>query len=152
MASDGNKEARDMFNNIIAGGGIEVLEQMAAFAEARHGLLAGNIANLDTPGYKTRDLSVETFQQRLKEAIEQQKTQPAYAEEPLSPGIITTGDGDPMSEVKETMKSILFHDQSDVGLEQQVTEMANNQFMHNMAIALMTAQFRQIETAISERI
>ena len=33
-----------------------------AFTEARHSVLAGNVANLDTPGYKTRDLSVETFQ------------------------------------------------------------------------------------------
>jgi len=57
-----------------------------------------------------------------------------------------------MRDVKDSMKSILYHDQSDVGLEQQVTELANNQFMHNMAVALMTAQFRQLETAISERI
>ena len=137
-----------MFNSIVAGSGISVLEQVAAFAEARHGLLAGNIANLDTPGYKTRDLSVETFQQRLKEAIDLQQTQ----QQPVSPGIITSGDGDPMSEVKESMKSILFHDKSDVGLEQQVTELANNQFLHNMAIALMSQQFRQLETAISERV
>ena len=39
-----------------------VLEQVVNFTEARHGVLAGNIANLDTPGYKTRDLSPELFQ------------------------------------------------------------------------------------------
>ncbi len=137
-----------MFNSVISGGTVGVLEQVAAFAEARHGLLAGNIANLDTPGYKTRDLSVETFQARLKEAIQRQKTETAVS----SPGLITSGNGDPMSDVKDSMKAILFHDESDVGLEQQVTELANNQFMHNMAIAIMNQQFRQIETAISERI
>jgi len=143
-----------MFNSIMAGSSIGVLEQVAAFAEARHGLLAGNIANLDTPGYKTRDLSVDTFQQRLKEAIETRKSPP---QQPASPGMITAdaGDplgGDPLREVKESMKTILFHDQSDVGLEQQVTQLANNQFMHSMAISLMSHQFRQLETAISERI
>ena len=141
-----------MFNNIISNSNVNVLQQVAAFAEARHGLLAGNIANLDTPGYKTRDLSVETFQERLKEAIDLQRTNPAGAGQPLSPGLVGSGDGDPMSEVKETMKSILYHDQSDVGLEQQVTELANNQFMHSMAVALMNQQFRQLETAIREQV
>ncbi len=137
-----------MFNSIMADSTVGVLEQVASFAEARHGLLAGNIANLDVPGYKTRDLSLDTFRDRLKAAIETQKTQ----QQPISPGFVTSGDGDPMSEVKESMKTILFHDQSDVGLEQQVTELANNQFMHNMAIALMSHQFQQLETAISERV
>ncbi len=139
-----------MINDILAGSNIGALEQMAAFAEARHGLLAGNIANLDTPGYKTRDLSVETFQTRLREAIEKQRTQ--GQQQSRYEDIFTTDQGDPMRQVKDSMKSVLYHDQSDVGLEQQVTELANNQFMHNMAVALMTQQFRQLETAISERI
>ena len=139
-----------MFNSIMAGSSVNVLQHVAAFAEARHGLLAGNIANLDTPGYKTRDLSVENFQEKLKEAIEYQRT--TLANGHASPGFVTSDGGDPMSEVKESMKSILFHDESDVGLEQQVTELANNQFMHNMAVALMNQQFRQIGTAISERL
>jgi flagellar basal-body rod protein FlgB len=139
-----------MINDILAGSNIGALEQMAAFAEARHGLLAGNIANLDTPGYKTRDLSVETFQTRLREAIEKQRTH--AQQQSRYEGIFSTDEGDPMRDVKDSMKSVLYHDQSDVGLEQQVTELANNQFMHNMAVALMTAQFRQLETAISERI
>lgn len=120
------------------------------FAEQRNALINSNIANLDTPGYKTRDLSVETFQTRLREAIEKQHTH--RQEQSRYEGIFSTDEGDPMRQVKDSMKSVLYHDQSDVGLEQQVTELANNQFMHNMAVALMTAQFRQLETAISERI
>ena len=41
---------------------IPALEQVVNFTEARHNVLAGNIANVDTPGYKARDLSVEDFQ------------------------------------------------------------------------------------------
>jgi flagellar basal-body rod protein FlgB len=137
-----------MLNNTIVGGQIDILAQTAAFAEARHGLLAGNVANLDTPGYKTRDLSLENFQARLKEAIEQA----AQPHEPLSPGLPRLAEGDPMRDVKETMKSILYHDQSDVGLEEQVMELANNQLLHNMAITLLNQQFRQLQTAISERV
>ena len=40
---------------------IPLLQEVASFAEARHHVLAGNIANVDTPGYRVRDLSPETF-------------------------------------------------------------------------------------------
>jgi len=59
-----------MLSSLFQSSSLPVLEQVVNFTEARHGVLAGNIANLDTPGYKTRDLSPETFQQQLKEAIE----------------------------------------------------------------------------------
>ncbi len=130
---------------------IPMLEQVVGFSQARHSVLAGNIANLNTPGYKTRDLSVDNFRSELKSALEAQK-QP---QKELSPGImagVASDSLDPMAEVKETMKAILYHDESDVGIEQQVVELGNNQFMHNMAISIMTSQFRLLETAISERV
>ncbi len=67
-----------MLSSIFQSSSLPVLEQVVNFTEARHGVLAGNIANLDTPGYKTRDLSPDLFQQRLKEAIETRN-------EPISP-------------------------------------------------------------------
>ena len=57
-----------------------------------------------------------------------------------------------MSEVRESIKSILYHDGSDVGIEQQITEMAKNQAMHNLAISVLSSQFRMLQTAISERV
>ena len=58
---------------------LPVLEQVVNFSQARHGVLAGNIANLDTPGYKTRDLSPELFQQNLKQAIERSHSPSPFA-------------------------------------------------------------------------
>ena len=48
---------------------IPVLEQVLNFTQTRHAVLAGNVANMDTPGYQTRDLSVDEFQTRLREAM-----------------------------------------------------------------------------------
>ena len=50
-----------------------VLEQVINFAQSRHTVLAGNVANMDTPGYQVRDLSVNEFQSRLADLIETQK-------------------------------------------------------------------------------
>ena len=50
------------------------------------------------------------------------------------------------------MKSILYHDESDVSLEKQIAEIAKNQARHNMALGIMTHQFHLLQTAISERV
>jgi flagellar basal-body rod protein FlgB len=134
-----------MFTQIVSSPTTLLLEQMAGFTENRHAILASNIANLDTPGYRVRDLSTETFQQRLKEATEAQR-------HPLSPGIRSYQTDEAMQRVRDSMKSILYHDESDVGLEQQVTELAKNQYLHNLAISIMRNQFRMLEVAISERV
>ncbi|TWT39409.1 flagellar basal body rod protein FlgB [Blastopirellula retiformator] len=137
-----------MSGSIFNASTIPVLEQVLNFSQSRHNLLAGNIANLDTPGYKVRDLNLNQFQSKLREAIEE-KNKP---NEPLSPGLIATRDSDPMRSVKESIPGILFHDESNVGIEQQVMEMTKNQIMHNMAISLMEQQMRLLQTAISERV
>lgn len=134
----------ELFNSTT----IPILEQVINFAQSRHNVLAGNVANMDTPGYRVRDLSVETFQDRLKEVLEARKLRP----EPWSPGVTSHRPNDPMREVKESTKSILYHDDSNVGLDQQVNEILKNQGMHNMAIAVMNSQFRLLQTAITERV
>ena len=54
--------------------------------------------------------------------------------------------------VKDSMKSILRHDGDDVSMEQQVNEMVKNQQQHNLAISIMSAQFRLLRAAITERV
>ena len=50
-------------------GSAPVLEQMLRFTDARHKLLAENIANVDTPGYRQKDLPLDNFQAALREQI-----------------------------------------------------------------------------------
>ena len=53
-----------------------------------------------------------------------------------------------MAEVAKSSRSILRHDMGNVNLESQVTEMAKNHIQHNMALTILTDQFRQLQTAI----
>ena len=59
--------------------------------------------------------------------------------------------GDQARSVREP-KTILYHDNSNKGVEFQVTEMVKNQMQHNMALSIMNNQIRLLETAISERL
>ncbi len=152
-----------MLSTLFNSSTVPVLEQVVNFTEARHGVLAGNIANLDTPGYKTRDISPVQFQKRLKEAVQHRREaaqSPTYtphydlagaqlAGRSPSTGAITVYDG--MNKVRESVKSVLYHDDSNVSIEQQVAEISKNQAQHNLAVSLMTAQFRLLRAAITER-
>ncbi|HCK40770.1 MAG: flagellar basal-body rod protein FlgB [Planctomycetaceae bacterium] len=143
-----------MFSSLINTSNVPVLEQVVAFTQTRHGVLAGNIANIDTPGYQTRDLSPELFQDKLKDAIEyRQKAaqSPTYAINAQLAGRPAVTGHDGMDQVRESMKHILFHDKSDVSIEKQVAELSKNQAQHNLALSLMTAQFRLLRAAITER-
>jgi flagellar basal-body rod protein FlgB len=141
-----------MLPNLFAGTTIPVLEQVVNFSEARHNVLAGNIANADTPGYRVRDLSTETFQNRLKEAIEIKRSSPQPDSHYVSPGEHRPTEAEAMQDVKESMKTILFHNDNDVGLDQQVAEVIKNQTQHSTAVAIMRSQFTLLQTAISERV
>ena len=137
-----------MAPNVVNNSSIAILEQVIQFAQSRHQVLAGNVANIDTPGYESRDLSVDNFQSALKRAIEERRS-PA---EPISPGLAVSEPGDPLRDVKDSIKHILFHDGSDVSLEHQVAEISKNQGLHNTAIAILSSQFQLLQAAISERV
>ena len=136
-----------MLSGLFDSTNIPVLGEVLNFAQARHGVLAGNIANVNTPGYRTRDLSEGAFQERLKEAISQ-----ARSGQPLSPGLASSQDGDPIRGVRASLENILYHDDTNIDLEKQVAEISKNQLLHNFALTVMTDQFALLESAISERV
>lgn len=136
-----------MLNEMFANSPIPVLEQLVNFSQSRHKILASNVANIDTPGYKTRDLSTEQFQNKLKSAIGERDTAATTA----NPGSMSPIHVDPFDKVREGMNNILYHDQSNVGIEQQVAEITKNHMQHNLALTIINSQFRLLQTAVSER-
>src|SRR5215207_1019319 len=125
---------------------IPVLQEVVAFTQARQPVLNGNITNIHTPGYRTRDLSVESFQDALKKQIAASKegdfTSPGH---PISP------QQEALYKVKDSMKNIVYHDGTNIDIEKQVVEANKNAYMHNLAITIMANQFQLLQSAINER-
>jgi len=134
----------------------QALEETIAFAERRHAILAGNLANMDTPGYKTRDLSVSGFQESLKELMAAQRS-PAMQPSPGDGSLdAVSGRRGPVlareqaiQEVRDASTQVVYHDGSDDNLETQIAQISKNQSMHTTAIALLKSQYRTLQTAIS---
>ena len=137
-----------MLPNLFSATTIPALGEVLNFAQARHTVLTGNIANVNTPGYRLRDLSQTEFQKKLKEAIAASQKNA----EPLSPGVAYSEPGDPMRQVRASLENLIYHDDTNIDLEKQVAEMAKNHLLHNFALTVMTDQFQLLQTAISERV
>ena len=54
-----------MLNRLFAGGSLPTLEALLSYASARQKVIAANIANVDTLGYRTRDLAAPDFRSAL---------------------------------------------------------------------------------------
>ncbi|MEX2092339.1 MAG: flagellar basal body rod protein FlgB [Pirellulales bacterium] len=151
-----------MLSTLFGTSSVPLLEQVVNFTEARHGVLAGNIANLDTPGYKTRDLSPELFQEKLQEAVEasHSSSAPTYgygsygnsASQSASSASRADRNFAAFDHVKDSYQSILRHDGVNVSMENQINEVVKNQQEHNLAVGILSNQFRLLRAAISERV
>jgi flagellar basal-body rod protein FlgB len=140
-----------MIPNMFDSSALPVLEQVVNFSQARHNVLAGNIANLDTPGYRTRDISPDEFRSRLKDAVEESRRPAADPTSSVNSAFDAEPAKNPFRDVKESLNSILRHDDGNVSMEQQIAELSKNQMQHNLAVNLLASQFRLLQAAISER-
>jgi flagellar basal-body rod protein FlgB len=137
------------FRALFDGTTVPVLEQVVNFDEARQALLAGNIANFDTPMYQARDMDVGSFKKKLAEAITRKHRPPG----PFSPDWpLKKGSSSAFGDDWPIDHPILYHDLNNVGMEFQVTEMAKNNMEFNTALNIMRHQMLLLQTAISERV
>ena len=127
-----------------------VLEQAILFTETRHKVLAQNIANLDTPYYREKDLSVEAFQEALSDAVQRQR----QTGSPFTMTASTSAEGREPAWTKpiETGRSNgLRHDESTISPDKLMAKLSKNTLMHNALVDLLAKQYRMLGAAIRGR-
>ncbi len=123
-------------------GSTPLLEQVVNFTSQRHRLLTENIANVDTPGYRQKDLSLGRFQQMLVQRLD--------ARDGGARGAVRFDDI--RSEVERPKRGILSYDHNNRSMEQVASDLAKNGLMHNVAIELLRKQYTQMEMALKDRL
>jgi len=140
-----------MFNT----GAMPALERLVQFTAARHKVIAHNVANLSTPGFRPRELDPADFQQALGEAIDRRRERFGGPR-----GDMNLQDTRQMHFTDESIElqpgfaddNILFHDRNNRSLEHQMKSLAENAMTHNLALEMMRNQFQMMRTAIRERV
>jgi flagellar basal-body rod protein FlgB len=95
----------------------------------RHQLIAGNLANVDTPGYKTRD--IRTFVGELDQAM--------------------TGEEVEFSPMSHELRGLMERpDGNNVNVDRESLLLAENQLHFQVAVQFLRAEFHRLSLAIRE--
>ena len=111
-----------MLDRLFSGGALPSLEAMLFYSSARQKLIAANIANVDTVGYRTRDLGEPDFRETLGGLLE---AGPAADAGPVKPN------------------------GNNVDLEIEMSKMVRNSALHSTAAALLAQQFALLREAVA---
>lgn len=98
------------------------------FRSERQKVISGNIANLNTPGYKTKDLS---FEQELHKAKNSNDLKLAVTHSNHIPFEIEGNKGPNRPEMFEVQGLEEQNDGNNVSLDQQISEMSKNAVLHD---------------------
>jgi flagellar basal-body rod protein FlgB len=108
---------------------MHLLEKFLDLAAQRQGLLSSNIANIDTPGYRTRDIDFHGELVRASQSEEAGPTEPLIRE---VPGLIARPDG------------------NNVSVDREGLLLSQVQLQFDAASQLVKDQFRLITMAIDK--
>ena len=103
---------------------VDHLEQYMDLLSTRQKLVASNVANIDTPGYKSKDID---FQFEFMSLLGGER--PNVID---TPGLQTKNDG------------------NNVSLDRETRLLAENSMRFNMAESLLRSQIQMVRTAIKE--
>jgi len=144
-----------MIDGVVNSDAIPVLERMIQFAGSRQRIIANNIANIDTPGFRPRDVSLKDFQAQLGEAIDESRETNGNSGGPLP-----LRDSQEVDFREHSLRlhpepagdNILFHDGNDRNLERMMQDMVENFFAFRTAAQFLRSRFDLIGRAIAERV
>ena len=133
---------------------VDVLTKTLSFLEARHRIIANNIANVNTPDFKAFEAPMSEFQRALSTAIEDHRRDPSRPFVlPETGNIRDTGSGLAVKAVqaKGEGASMLRHDGNNVSIEKEMSDLAENTLLYRTMTDLLRKQFMILQSAIRER-
>ncbi len=126
----------NVFNNV------DVLQQGLNASWMKNKVIANNIANVDTPGFKASSVSFESV---FKAAIGREFT----AKKTRSKHIDFSG-SDMQAVVAQDNSTTYRMDGNNVNIDAQNAEMAKNTIFYNALVQQLSSEFRKLQIAIRE--
>lgn len=125
------------------------LVKTLAFQEARLRMIAANVANAQTPGYRTKQLDVAGFQQSLREALDARSDGSDGIEVRHGNEVETDEQGHlRVTPSEEPVENVLFHDGTNVSIERQMSDLAQAGLWSELAGKLLHGEYEGLRKAI----
>ncbi len=123
-----------------------LMKKSLDFNSARHLLISSNIANMDTPGFRARDLD---FQEQLRQAVALEGTLPVKATDRahFGPSAGSLAGLSPLSfETAGEAKS----NGNNVNVDEEMSKLAANQLYYSAVVQMMSKRGDILASAVSE--
>lgn len=137
-------------SSITDRGATPALVKTLAYNEARLRMIAENIANIQTPGYRAKQLDKVAFQRALKEALANHGRDASEPFEVTVDGEVRTDQHGHLRVTPSTepVDNILFHDGTNLSVERQMADLAETGMAHQLATQLLRGRFEGLRKAI----
>ena len=131
-------------------GSTPALVTTLVYNQARLKMIGENVANVHTPGYRTKRLDKGAFQQALKEALK------SRGDDTSKPFVVKV-DGELQTDrhghlhvtpADKPVENILFHDGTNLSIERQMADLAETGMMNELATMLLRERFEGLRKAV----
>jgi len=130
LQADNEREEKMLFDKTT-----QILSASVYYSGLRHKVIANNIANADTPGYKALDIS---FKEQLEYLM---RTRRAGEKISLPPPVVVS---DRYSSIDGIRKDL-----NTVDIDREMADLSRNAILHNTYLEFLNNRFRILKTAIS---
>jgi flagellar basal-body rod protein FlgB len=127
-------------------GPMNLMERFMDLAVQRQSLISGNLANVDTPGYKTVDID---FEQELQSAIGQEGLSTEVTNVRHFSKKVDIEEGATGSP-REVDGLTLRNDMNNVNIDREMAEMSTNGLKFSTVAQLIEEKFRILKSAVLE--
>ena len=141
------------FEGLMNRGAMPALVSTWSFTQQRHKVIAENIANMSTPGYKAKRLDYAAFQQTLDKAMEKRGSDPRKPFVIDGPGQFQTDDKGRLVATPTTKPGLnaVRHDGTNMSVEREMSDLAKNAMLHETTVQLIAGRFDAMRKAIRGR-
>jgi len=129
---------------------VELMGKALSLRLKKHEHIAGNLANMNTPGYRVKDLE---FQKALQKSLP--KSDGRLPMEKSHAGHIPAGNLKGAYESAQNSVVYGVYGQDEQGqdvldIDQEMTKLVKNHLMYNATVQMLSKEFENIKYAISE--
>lgn len=123
------------------GGTIGILEQGLNYSSLKNQATSNNIANVDTPGYKSQRVSFQSvLDSEMGKPFITKRTHPDHID---FSSFSQTG-----FHITEDKNTVYNHNGNNVDIDKEMAELAKNQILYESLIERMNGKFRSLENVI----
>lgn len=139
-------ETGNLNQNRIFGKTVALLSHALGYQGANHSVISGNLANIDTPGYRPQAL---TFDQELRRAVEKETIPLSKTNDKHFPRSVDLfrGNASHKLETKEPPSD----GTTRIDIDQEMAKMVQNNLVYEASARLLAKKFEGLRAAIEGR-